>query len=116
MYQTVDFDTPNVLAMSQINLFRFFYSMMAYFTGIDTSFVLILRDNSNRLQIQTPHLQSNLDRFLSFLVHELMMQKHTAGQEPAEQPLLLVPKWGGGLLCIYIKGCNFYMVSTHDMM
>ena len=58
---TVDLATPNVFAMSLIGLFWFFSLMMACFTDSDSSLDLILRVDSNRLQMQIAHLKWPLD-------------------------------------------------------
>ena len=70
-YQTVDFEQltvtrPNFLIMSRIYLFIFFSLMMAHFTDIDTSLVLMLGDN-NRLQMQMVLLESILELLLPVL-------------------------------------------------
>ena len=78
--------------MSLIDFYSFYILIMAYF--IDTSLVLILRNYSEKLKLQLPNIESTLDIFASFLVHELMMQQHRAGQGTAMQPivqLLMVP-------------------------
>lgn len=59
--------------------------MMTCFTGIGASLVLMLRDNSDKLEIQIQHQESSLDPLLVFLCMNLM-QWHTAGLETAEQP------------------------------
>lgn len=97
MCQTVYFDTSS--------LFCFLRLMMTCFTGIDASLVLMLRDNSHKLEIQIQHQESSLDPLLAFLCMNLMMQWHTAGLETAEPDvqlhlLLLI----GGT--VYKKGCN----------
>lgn len=45
-----------------------------FLTGIDSSSVLILRDNSSRLQI--PHLDSTLDLLLAFLYINTLGKSH----------------------------------------
>ncbi|KAJ8274783.1 hypothetical protein COCON_G00094080 [Conger conger] len=59
-------DSWTSLHMCGMDLHRFFSLMMASFTGIDTSLVLMLRDN-NRLQMQIALLESTLD-FLAALL------------------------------------------------
>uniref|UniRef100_A0A0E9X426 Uncharacterized protein n=1 Tax=Anguilla anguilla TaxID=7936 RepID=A0A0E9X426_ANGAN len=57
MYKTVYFDTPNILTISLMNLFRLFRLTMACITGINTSLVLRLRDTSSRIQMRMPLLE-----------------------------------------------------------
>ncbi len=58
---TVDLDVPNVLATTLIYSV-FFSLMLAYFTGTDTSLVLMLRD-TNRSWMQMSQLESTRDLF-----------------------------------------------------
>ena len=61
IFQTVDWATLNVSAISLTGLFWFFSPMKACFTDSDSSLDLKLRGNSNRFQRQMSHLESTPD-------------------------------------------------------
>ncbi len=61
MYQTVDLATPNVPAISLMDLFCFWSLTMACFTSMERSFDLMMRVHSNSLHIQMAHLESTPD-------------------------------------------------------
>lgn len=56
MDQMVDLATPNVFAISLMDLFSFFSLMMDCFTGRESSLDFMLNVNSNRLSKQMPQL------------------------------------------------------------
>ncbi len=61
MYQTVDLATPNVPAISLMDLFCFWSLTITCFTSMERSFDRMMRVHSNSLHIQMTHLESTPD-------------------------------------------------------
>ncbi len=61
MYQTVDLATPNVLAISLMDLFCFWSLTIVCFTCMESSFDCMMRIQSNSFQMQMAHLESTPD-------------------------------------------------------
>ncbi len=61
IYQTVDLATPNVPAISLMDLFCFLSLTIVCFTCMESSFGRMMWVYSNSFQMQTAHLESTPD-------------------------------------------------------